>query len=159
MCLGCVCEGRLSLQLLRGRLRWLGQPSVESPSVTGLLHLPNMFWISPPPLCICWEVWREVGGDYVWPRFGSVCHLPPRGLRRLLCLHVRRSHNAKPQYVSAARTSSVRPWHIFSCLGFIYPIIYLFCPGGHIVSTCIVIQVVVQLTLFNLRGDYIVRIV
>lgn len=72
MCLGHVFGGRVGFAgakgigpgsaSRRGRLRWLGQPSGESPSVPGLLHLPNVLWISPPLLCVCCAVQREVGG-------------------------------------------------------------------------------------------------
>lgn len=108
--------------LWRGCLRWLGQPSGESPSVPGLLHLPNMLWISPPPLCVCCGVWREVGGggDYVWPWFRSVCHLPPRGLHRLLCLSVRRRYNVKshnvPMQSGHLGLGTDTGFHVWICL-------------------------------------------
>lgn len=80
-----------------------------------------------------------MGGDYVWPQFGSVCHLPPRGLRRLLCLqsgHLR-----------------LGPDTFFSCLGFIYAI-YLFCAGGAPLFLVVLLcSVIVQLTPFILQGD------
>lgn len=103
----------------RGRHRWLGRPSGEGPSVSGPLHLPNMPWMCFPPLCICcgvqWEVDTGVlvggRGDYVWPWFRSVCHLPPWGLHWLFCLRIRRHYIFTAQYAYAIRTTWVTNWH------------------------------------------------